>query len=470
MFFFIRQKAGLALILLCYSLSASAVDIQIDGLEEEELLDNVRAYLSLEQQKNHPRLSESRIRRLYKKAPDEIKRALQPFGYYRVKVTSELKRPTAGRTAWQAQYKIDLGDEIKIQTVNLTFSGEGENDSIFQKLQADLPVKVNKTLKHSDYEKAKRMLRMVAEEHGYFDAELTKHQIEIDEQKYFAIITLSFNTGRRYRFGDVTFKQNFFDESLLRRFLTFKPGEFYTGNTSLRFKNALISSDYFDNVDINLARSSPTEDLRLPVEVTLQPRKPNKYTAGIGYGTDTGGRGSLGWERRYLNRYGHRFSAKTEQSEIRQSATARYYIPMGQRPDDFLTITTGYKDESPDTSDSKLFLVGISKHHPRILYDIELGEIIGLEYRDDNYVVGSDKGHSKLLMPNGTWSYVKADDPIYTWNGHKIQWKLRGALSGVGSNTSFWQTRLSATLIRRVFKKGRVITRGDAGYSDIVRL
>ena len=55
-----------------------------------DLLKNVLASLSIEQQKTHPRLSESQIRRLHQKAPEEIKRALQVFGYYQVKIDGQL--------------------------------------------------------------------------------------------------------------------------------------------------------------------------------------------------------------------------------------------------------------------------------------------------------------------------------------------------------------------------------------------
>jgi translocation and assembly module TamA len=467
---FITRRFGLVLLLLglCHSLYANhnPVQIQIEGVKGE-LLDNVLASLSLEQQKNHQHMSASRIRRLHKQAPDEIKQALKPFGYYDVNVTSKLKRPSAKRKMWKARYVIKLGEPLKLQAVEININGDAEDDSVFQEKLAALPVKKGDTLNHPHYETAKRILRNIAEERGYFDAQLTQHEIRIDEQAYTASILLSFDSKRRYRFGEVIFEQDLFDRSFLARFLTFKPGDFYTGRALLAFQNTLTNSEYFDRVEVERAPTSSTEDLRLPVNVILEPRKANKYSAGIGYGTDTGVRGSLGWERRYFNRYGHRFSANTRLSEKYRTATARYYIPRGLHVDDFLAITAGYKYEITDTSKSELLLAGISKNHPVTWFGTDLSEIIGIEYRDERYEVGSDKGHSQLLMPYLNWSYMKADDPIYTRRGHKIQLKMRGALSGVGSNTSFWQSYLKAALIFPVLKNGRVIARGEVGYSEI---
>jgi len=369
-----------------------AVEIQVEGVKGE-LLTNVLAYISLEQQKKHPRLSDRRIKRLHKQASEEIKQALQPFGYYRVNVTSELTAPKDSdkelkhddkeELLWQAKYIIDLGEPLTIQTVEVLIIGDAEQDSVFQKQLANFPIKVGDKLNHSDYEKAKRVLSNLAEERGYFDAQFTQHKIRIDEAAYTAHIALSFDSKQRYIFGNVIFKQDLFNESLLQRFLTFKSGDYYTGN----------------QFDVDIAHSSSTDDLHLPVDVTLEPRKRNKYAAGIGYGTDTGVRG---------------FSAKTELSEIRRSVTTRYSIPMGADIDNFIDITAGYKDESTDTSDSEVFLVGISKNHARSLFDFNLSEVIGIEYRDEKYAIGSDTGHAKLLMPNINWSYVKADNRIYT--------------------------------------------------------
>jgi len=470
--FSIRRISLVLLLLLCHNLYASdyTVDVQIDAVKgelPEELLDNVLTVLSIEQKKNDPRLSRSRIKRLHKQAPDEIKQALKPFGYYNVKITSKLKRPK--QKVWKAQYKIDLGKALKI-TVKKNLSGDAKQDKLFQKQWANLPVKEGDKLNHPNYEKAKSILRNLAEERGYFDAELTQNEIRIDEQAYTASVLLSFDSKRRYRFGDIIFKQDVFDKSFLQRFSSFKPGDYYTTNALLAFKKALTNSQYFERVDVEMARSSPTDDLRLPVEVSLVPRKPNKYTASIGFGTDTGVRGSLGWERRYINRYGHRFSTKAEWAERRKSATARYYIPMGQEIDDFLAITAGYKDETTDApTESETLLLGISKNHKATWFGTRLSEIIGIEYRDEKYDIGngSDTGHSKLLMPYISWSYLKRDDPIYTRQGHKIQLEMRGALSGVGSNTSFLQTHLNAIFIHPVLKNGRVIARGEAGYSDV---
>ncbi|MDY6991153.1 MAG: autotransporter assembly complex family protein [Pseudomonadota bacterium] len=448
------------------------VDIQVTGVEDQ-LLENVRAYLSLQQQKNHPRLSEKRIERLHQKATEEIKRALEPFGYYQVEVQTTLQAIDA--THWRAHYQIDLGPPLLIHELTVKLEGDGQNDPAFAELLNKFPLQQGQQLKHTDYEQAKRMLRNLAQERGYFEAQLTQHQLQIHQQKNQAFVILVLKTGARYRFGAVQFHQDTFDEALLQRFLTFKPGDFYQSSALLAFKNNLVDSDYFETVEVEVQRDAAYDDKRLPIEVTLTARKPTQFSVGIGYGTDTGVRGSLGWHRRYLNRYGHRFSAKTELSEIRKTATTRYEIPIGQLKEDYYAITAGYQDEQIRNIDSELYLVGFAKNHGRQFFDIPLREVIGIEYRDEKFAIGNchhqaainNCGHAKLLTPYINWSYLKADNRIYTTRGQKIQLELRGALDNLGSNASFFQSRLSTVFIRKLHDTGRIIARGEVGYSFV---
>ncbi|MBE9562873.1 MAG: hypothetical protein IMF12_08445, partial [Proteobacteria bacterium] len=422
------------------SYAADKIEVTIEGVEGD-ILQNVKAYLSIEEQKEHSRLTTRRIKRLHKQAPEEIKQALQPFGYYQAKITTaELIEPKqTDHTLWQAKYVIELGEPLKIEEVHINFTGDGNKDKLLPKLLANFPLKTGDILNHPNYNKAKQLLQSFAEERGYFDTIISKHKIYVDKDTYTANVELDIDTKQRYKFGEITFEQKLFNEKFLQRFLTFKSGDFYVGSKAIALKNSLIGSDYFATADINIDRTAADEDLQLPVNIVLTPLKPNKYTAGIGYGTDTGMRGSLGWERRYFNRYGHRFLSKFELSEIRQSITNRYTIPLS-RLDSFLDITAGYRNETTDISESEVLLLGVSKHHSRSIFGTKLSEVIGLEYRDERFAIGSDTGHAKLLMPNVNWTYINADNRIYTLKGYKIGLNIRGAVDGLGSNTSVLQT------------------------------
>ncbi len=438
------------------------IEIEIDGIEGE-LLKNVQATLTLEQQKNHPRLSANRIKRLHQQATSEIQNALKPYGYYDVTVVENLTNEFVNKNeVWRAHYHIQLGEPLHVDQLKLAVHGAGEDDDNLKKLINKFPLKQGDILNQVIYEQGKTQLRNFALEYGYFDANFTKHEIQIDEQNKTSQILLTFDTGKRYLFGDIVFIQEVFNQGFLQRFLTFSPQETYLSKKLLNFKNNLINSDYFEEVNIE---ANPNDDGIIPIIATLIPRKRNLYSGALGYGTDTGVRGSLGWDKRYINQYGHRFSSEIQLSQIGGTASAEYYIPTGIEMDDYLSFQLGYEDKTTDSNKNKTLVASVNKHHKRQWLDYELAETMSLEYRKEKFTIADEQGNSILLMPGIGWVYLKADDRIYTKHGQKIQLNLRGAIKNVISDTSFLQTQLNGVFIRKFGAKGRVIARGELGYT-----
>src|SRR5690606_21009776 len=135
-----------------------------------------------------------------------------------------------------------------------------------------------------------------------------------------ARVQLLLVTGPRYELGAVTFRGGNLKEELLHAYVQFEPGAEYSTRQLLDLQRSLEDSDYFARVQVQPEREQEV-DRRIPVSVELTPRRPNKYTAGMGYGTDTGARFRLGWENRRVNRSGHQMGAEYRVSEIRESVT-----------------------------------------------------------------------------------------------------------------------------------------------------
>ena len=76
---------------LCFAFPLHAVPlrVEVEGVGRD-LERNIRSVLSLERE-DEDELNEERIRRLHADAPAEIEEALQPFGYYKPLVRSQLR-------------------------------------------------------------------------------------------------------------------------------------------------------------------------------------------------------------------------------------------------------------------------------------------------------------------------------------------------------------------------------------------
>ncbi|HHM06530.1 MAG TPA: outer membrane protein assembly factor [Gammaproteobacteria bacterium] len=437
--------------------AALALKVDVSGVSGE-LLDNVMAYLRLARQQDDPALTEARLRRLHQAAPDEIKKALEPFGYYHTTVTASLKEKK-GR--WRARYTIDPGPRMTLATVDVQLSGPGENDPVFQQTLTTLPLAPGAPLDHRDYEKSKARLESVAAEHGYFDFRFTRHELRIDRETNRAAAVLYGVTGPRYRFGPLRLHQDILEPGLLERLAAFKVGKPYSTTALLELQSTLLDSDYFANVDIQPRRADAAGE-RIPIDVTLTPRPRHRYSAGLGYGTDTGPRGRLGYENRRVNRQGHRFNAAYEASAIRNSLILRYSWPIRDPRTDEIALSSRWLDDHPDTSTSESYALDLSRTVSRGNKWLETAH---LTYQSENYTVGGSQGDSVLLIPGIGWSKIKADRRIHPRRGWRLLFDVRGAHDAVLSDTRFLQLRGQAKFIRPLLGPDRLLLRGEAGWT-----
>lgn len=456
-----KMRSLLLMLLTCFytgvSFAQISVNIEIQGLNDE-LKNNVLLLLSIEQQKDHPLLSEDRIYQLHRKAPQEIANALKPYGYYRPEVKSQLTR--SAQNQWQATYSINPGKPLLIRSFNFTLSGESESDPEFQNLSTNLPLHENDVLNHVLYEKIKSDLSKLAAERGYFNAHFVEHRIEINLDSYEAQIFLHYDSGPRYHFGDINVQQDLLDPGLLQRFLDYEKGAPYSLIKVLDIQQALNDSDYFRNVEVSPGQPD-TSNNEIPVNVVLTPRKQNRYILGLGYGTDTGARTKFGWEVPRVNRDGHRFNSEVRVSEIGYNLLARYRVPVLNPRSDQIVYSAGVVREKTDSSESTVRTIGIGLNRSRGPWR----ESANLNYQKEEYQVAEEKGTSTLLIPGINWSRTWGSDFIFTFDGLRFDIGLRGASDKLISDSSFAQLQGAIKAISPLGKQSRLITRGSFGRS-----
>lgn len=449
--------AAALILLLCGPAWAerAAITIEIEGVSGE-MLDNVRGNLGLYQQREHPLLGEAVIRRLHRNATDEIRRALEPFGYYRPRIDAELLDEG---DHWRARYRIDPGPRLKVDSVTISLDGAGGDDPALRDWRARYPIRIGDGLDHALYERSKQSLLQLTRERGYFDAELLTHRITVDLDAYHAAIELAMDTGPRYAFGEVDMRHEKFDEDFLHRYLTFRPGDPYDGRKLLNLRRALADSDFFDRADV-ITLVERAEDGRVPIEVDLETKPDSRYSAGLGYATDTGPRVRLGFERRRANSRGHHYTTAAQRSEIESSFQARYYVPLRRPITDTLSYSFGWLDENTVTSERTTTSVGAEVTQQTGAWL----RTAGVSFEKERYRVDISND-AILLIPHVSWQRVRADQRIAPSHGWIITFGVRGAHEGILSDTSFLQPRAEGKYIFSPTSRSRVLLRATGGFS-----
>jgi translocation and assembly module TamA len=444
--------------LLAAPLAAAALRVEVRGLDDE-LRANVMALLTVQRERATEGLSEGHVRRYFQRGPNEIRQALEPFGYYNARIDGELRRE---RDDWIAEYRIQPGEPVRFTAPDVRITGAGADDPELRRAMAGLGIRVGEPARHALYESARSRLQNLAFERGYLDAHYTRRELRVDPAGLSAGVILHLETGPQFRFGEITFSYAGLNEDLVRRYLNFQPGDAYASRKLLDLQRALEDSNYFARVDV-VPQRDRTRDHTVPVQVELEGRKRHKYSAGLGFGTDTGVRGLLGWEHRRINRRGHRMSAEILASEIRTALTSNYSIPLADPRSDRLDISAAVQDEETDSVDSSLYKLAVGRSVARGSWR----ETLSLGYQREDYEVGLTDEISTLLIPGITYSQIRADDRIFATRGHSLQFDLRGAAEPLLSDTTFAQAGIKAKLIRTLGANGRIIARAEGGTTWI---
>lgn len=439
---------------------ADTVRVTVEGVGGE-LRDNVRRVLSIVAARGDEDLDEGRIRRLHGRAEAEIREAVAPFGHYRPTVRSSLERATSGGTAWVATYDVDPGPVLRVTRLEVRVIGEGSDDQRLARLVRRFPLAEGDPLDQRAHEAGKAAFEEHAASAGYLDASFDTAEIRIDRRAYTSEVVLVFDTGRRFRFGEVVFEQDFLSPDRLRGYVTFEPGAPFDLRKLLGLQNALSDSPYFARVEAVPDREAAEGD-RVPIRVALTPSARQAWTAGVGYGTDTGPRARVGLEVRRINRRGHQAATSILGSGVEQSFVADYKIPGAYPRTDVVTLSLGFRDLDTDTSQSQTGIAGVGLTRSRGAWR----EGYSLTFQREDFEVGLDAGVSELLIPQTSWSLTKADDRIFTTHGRHVELLLRGAAEAVLSETSFLQGRADAAIVRSLSDDVRLLGRASVGWTE----
>jgi len=428
---------------------------------------NIQERLNVLQASFGHALTQADIEECYRQAPLNIRKALEPFGYFHAMIAHQQLIYQHGQ--WIASFIVEPGAALLMKQVELDVTGPGKYDPKLQKLIANFPLKPGQPFQTETYEKAKTLLFETANDQGYLQATLDKNQARINLNNYSATIILHLNTGSRFYFGPVRFNSTPFSENFLQRFVTFHQGDPFSSKALLEFQQDLNKSRYFQQVIVT-PDIKHAEGNRVPVNVSLTVPKAKQYNMGLGYGTFTGARITLGADYRRIGDSGQHFNTQIKLSSVLSGLAAKYFIPGKNPMTDQYSISADAQKFSPKNgqSFSEKFAGSFNKTAREWQHNISLNYLI------ERFQVENDPSEvSRLLYPRYALSRNKMDNLINPQNGTSFTFSLQGASRHIISATSFVQSEIKGKYIVSPTDLSRIILRGDLGYTlvnDLSRL
>ena len=453
-------------ILICGLVAALAapaaraeLKVEITGVGGPERK-NVEARLGIQRYADDDGKDEAQIRRLHRQAEDEIRSALQVYGYYAPDIRASLQ---AEGEDWRARYEIDPGPPTLLDTVRLEVTGEGREFPALLEAVGASRLRPGERLQHEEYEATKTALGRAAYDNGFLDARFAEHALLVEPLRRRAEVALVLETGPRYYFGEVSVAQEDLDPAFVARYVPIVPGAPFEPEKLLEAQFALSDLGYFGSVDVQAQRARAV-DQRVPIVIATTRRPPRRYDAGIGYGTDTGARLTLGAEFRRLTDTGHKLRSDLRVSEVKNTIGLDYRIPLGTRAAENLGFATTFTDEKIADGESTRydFTVTLSRtpgDWQRQLYVKHTFEESRLT------TTGTDS--TVLLMPGVALSRGELDDPIHARLGWSLFLDLHGGHEDALSDVSFLQGRALLRGVVPLGSRARLLGRAEFGATSI---
>lgn len=443
--------------LVAANVEAANVRLQLQGLDGE-LQKNVRAQLStIEGDEVTP------DRRFQARVDDAIREGLKALGYYEPTITFELRPPPqdGGRQVLVAN--VVAGEPVKIGGTNVILRGGARDDKNYLSLLSKRP-KIGTVLDHGDYDAFKKSLTNVSLRKGYFDSEFKKSQLGVSLDRHQAFWDIDYDSGERYRFGEVHFTGSQIKTRYLQSLVPWKRGDYFTSGDLGELNRRLSATGWFKSVVVAPQFKDARKTKILPLEGVVTPKAQNTIESGVGYSTDVGPRIKFTWKKPWINSYGHSLSSSISLSSPEQQLDFSYKIPLLKNPiEQYYTVQTGFKRTDLNDTEADTSTIALSRN-----WDNSSGwqRAVNLRWSLNHFTQGEVTNTTMLLYPGVSLSRTRSRGGLMPTWGDSQRYSIDVSDTTWGSDVDFAVIQAQNVWIRTLAERHRFVVRGNVGWIE----
>ncbi|EOW6719780.1 autotransporter assembly complex protein TamA [Cronobacter dublinensis] len=446
-----------AALLMASASTAAPVRLQVEGLSGA-LQKNVRAQLSTIQVDEV-----TPDRRFRARVDDAIRKGLKALGYYEATIDFELREPPAGGRRQVLLARVNPGEPVRIGATNVILRGGARDDKEYLALLKKRPA-VGTVLNHNDYDSFKKGLTSVALRRGYFDSEYKKSQLGVSVERRQAFWDIDYDSGTRYRFGDVTFAGSQIREEYLQNLVPFKKGDYYQSSDVAELSRRLSATGWFNSVVVAPEFEKSRQTKVLPLRGVVSPRIKNTVEVGAGYSTDVGPRLKANWRKPWINSYGHSLTTSTSISAPEQQLDFSYKMPLLKNPlEQYYLVQGGFKRTDLNDTEADSTTLAVSRY-----WDLSSGwqRAINLRWSLDHFTQANVTHTTMLLYPGVMLSRTRSRGGLMPTWGDSQRYSIDYSDTAWGSDVDFVVLQAQNAWIRTLYDKHRFVARGNLGWIE----
>ncbi len=185
--------------------------------------------------------------------------AAQAVGYYNAQFKFEHLGPH------KVLVHVTENEPVKIATQEIEYTGAGENLPQLQVIRVLPDQEKGDIFHHGLYENTKIRITDAAANNGFFDSYWRLHDVKVSQPQNTADINLKFETGNRYKLGEVEFRMSDpskplpIDLKILKSMAPWQDGADYTAWRVNALSNNLTNSRYFNYTLVDAIKPDPIQ-------------------------------------------------------------------------------------------------------------------------------------------------------------------------------------------------------------------
>lgn len=439
-------------VLVMPKLAIANLEFDIKGVNSA-LEKNVSIYLDA--------ISESEKKlnfRLEFRVKEEATKALQALGYYHSTFKYSVKDIKSDTDA-TVVLDIHVGPAVYIAKVDIKIEGEASSDPAFISLLKKRPI-IGDILDQGKYDSLKASIQSLAIRRGYFDGKYSVSRLEVASGRNEAFLILHFNSGQRYLFGQVSYKNSQINESRLNSMRTFKEGDPYLVTDLGAFNQQLSNAGWFSSALVE-AELSKLHQGKVPISVLLDPAPRNRFETGAGYSTDTGARLKLAWNKPWFNSRGNSLDTNLYVSRPQQKLESTFKIPLQNVLRDFYQVRLGLENLDNNNTQSLELTASLSRHWK---YDNTWQRIVYLRWLYSDFTQAQVSDISNLALPGVNFSRIRNRGGSMPFWGDKQSITFEMSNPIWGSDIALYRLLGESVWIRSLNRNNRILLRSNFGH------
>lgn len=407
--------------------------LQISG--PKELVDLVAERTLIGRWRKRVDYDQIQFEGLFARAPDEIQALMRSEGYFAG--TVEVSGDPYG-----VRIEIDAGARTTVNRVIVEVVGPGGAEAPVRDFALKRwALQEGSFFKSEVWEQSKRALVDALRQQGYLRAQVVESRAGIDVENTTAAVAVVIDSGPVIGFGPIQVSGlSRYPQVLIENLRPFRTGDRYLLDNLLLFQTRLRDSGYFRSAsvvpDLAALEADPKAS-EVPILVELVEQQRRRVALGIGFSTDNGPRGQIGFEDRNLLERGWRLESALTIEAHRKRLFANVRTPS-KEDGTFYGFGGSLErlDVGGELSDKSNLYVGLGRRRA------EVEDFLSLQHQAERRLIDQISGPALREFSNATvlsyaWNLRRLDSSIDPQDGYTISAQVSGARQGWLSDASF---------------------------------